>query len=97
MAEPDPAVDPLPVPHPDVVARQVGDDVVLVHLDTSQIFALNATGARFWELLSDGKSRVEIEETIESEYDVSRDEVKASIDALLADLLAESIVQGRGG
>jgi len=93
----DPAVDPLPIPDPDVVARQVGDDVVLVHLDTSQIFALNATGARFWELLNDGKSRVEIEETIESEYDVSRDEVKASIDALLADLLAESIVQGRGG
>lgn len=93
----DPAADFLPIPHPDVVARQVGDDVVLVHLDTSQIFALNATGARFWELLNDGKSRVEIEEVIESEYDVSRDEVKASIDALLADLLAESIVQGRGG
>ncbi len=97
MPGPDPAADLLPIPHPDVVARQVGDDVVLVHLDTSQIFALNATGARFWEFLNDGKSRVEIEETIESEYDVSRDEVKASIDALLADLLAESIVQGRGG
>jgi len=64
MPGPDPAADLLPIPHPDVVARQVGDDVVLVHLDTSQIFALNATGARFWELLSDGKSRVEIEETI---------------------------------
>ena len=54
----------LPVPSPDVVARRVDDEVVLVNLQTNRIFALNSTGARFWELLEGGADRVEIEETL---------------------------------
>jgi len=46
----------LPTPDPEVVARRVDDEIVLMHLGTSHIFALNPTGARFWELLKSGNN-----------------------------------------
>ena len=69
--------------------------MVLVNLRANQIFTLNPTGARFWELLVAGNSRSEIEATLLSEYDVSSDEVAASIDALLAELESEGLVETR--
>jgi len=67
--------------------------VVLVHLKTNRIFSLSPTGARFWELLSDGRTRHEIEAELLEEYDVSREEVTAEIDSLVRMLLTEDLVQ----
>jgi len=83
----------LPEPSPDVVARRVDDEVVLVNLQTNRIFALNPTGARFWELLEGGAGRVEIEEKLIEEYEASPDEIRASIDALVEELRSERLVQ----
>jgi hypothetical protein len=83
----------LPSPSADVVSRRMGDEVVLVHLRTNRIFALSPTGARFWELLSDGGSRSEIEAELLEEYDVSREEVSAEIDSLVKMLQAEGLVR----
>lgn len=84
----------LPTVNPDVVSQRVGNDVVLVHLKTNQIFALNETGARFWELLTDGRSREEIERTLNDEFDVEPEPLRREIDALLADLARQDIVRG---
>lgn len=94
MSTPDPhSADPLPSPSPDVVSRRLGDEVVLVHLKTNRIFALSPTGARFWELLSDGRSRPEIEAELQREYDVSREDVSAEIDSLVRALQVEGLVR----
>jgi hypothetical protein len=85
---------PLLLPSPDVVSRRLGDEVVLVHLKTNRIFALSPTGARFWELLSDGKSRMEIEAALVKEYEVTPAAVSAEIDSLVRTLEAEQLVQG---
>jgi Coenzyme PQQ synthesis protein D (PqqD) len=87
------ATGALPSPGADVVSRRVGDEVVLVHLGTNRIFALSPTGARFWELLSDGRSRPEVEAQLLEEYDVSREEVSAEIDSLVKMLQAEGLVR----
>ena len=84
----------LPAPNPDVVSRRLGDEVVLVHLKTNRIFSLSPTGARFWELLSDGKSRTEIEAALLQEYDVTPEAVSTEIDSLVRTLEAEQLVQG---
>lgn len=83
----------LPSPSPDVVSRRLGDEVVLVHLKTNRIFSLSPTGARFWELLSEGRSRPEIEQALLAEYDVSQAEVSAEIDSLMRSLQAEQLVR----
>jgi hypothetical protein len=92
----DPDSDPtrsLPSPNPDVASRRLGDEVVLVHLRTNRIFSLSPTGARFWELLSDGRTRPEIEAALLDEYEVSREQVSAEIDSLVTMLETEDLVR----
>ena len=92
----DPDSDPprsLPSPNPDVASRRLGDEVVLVHLRTNRIFSLSPTGARFWELLSDGRTRPEIEAALLDEYDVSREQVSTEIDSLVTMLETEDLVR----
>ena len=84
-------------PHPQVVARRVGDEVVLVQLDRNSIHALNQTGARFWELLADGRSRAECCEQMLEEFDVSRAELDREIDELLGQLFREGLLADRQG
>ena len=84
----------LPTPSPDVASRRLGDEVVLVHLKSNRIFSLSPTGARFWELLSDGMTRAETEKQLAEEYDVSREEVSSEIDSLVTMLEAEGLVRG---
>jgi hypothetical protein len=91
-----PGSDPvLPPPDPDVVSRRLGDEIVLVHLKTNRIFSLSATGARFWELLSNGRSRSEIEAELLREYDVSPQQVSTEVDWLVRTLEAERLLQER--
>ena len=66
---------------------------MLVHLKTNRIFSLSPTGALFWELLSDGRTRPEIEAELLEKYDVSREEVTAEIDSLVRMLRTEDLVQ----
>lgn len=80
------------MPSPDVVSRRLGEEVVLVHLRTNRIFALSPTGARFWELLSAGGSRPEIEAELLGEYDVAPEALTAEIDSLLQALALERLV-----
>jgi hypothetical protein len=78
---------------PDVVARRVEDEVVLVHLGRNEIFALNATGARLWELLAEGCSVSEANGQLSREYDVGVEQVRAETDALLKRLSDEGLVR----
>ena len=94
-SDPRPASLPsLPSPSQDVVSRRLGDEVVLVHLKTNRIFSLSPTGARFWELLSDGKSRTEIEAALLEAFEVTTDAVSIEIDSLIRELEAEQLVRG---
>ena len=79
-------------PSQDVVFRRLEDEGVLVHLGTNQIYALNRTGARFWELLEAGHGRAEIARELLREFDVSEPELEQEIGTLLASLVSEGLV-----
>jgi hypothetical protein len=78
---------------PDVLARRVGDELVLVHSARNEVFSLNSTGARLWELLSEGRSRSETVEQITEEFDVTREMAEEEADRLLAALERENLVE----
>lgn len=82
-------------PHPDVVAERVQDEIVLVHLKTNQIYALNATAARAWELLGEGHERDAIAERLQREFDAVPDELQHEIDQLLSSLTDAGLVVRR--
>ena len=78
--------------HPDVVAQRLDDEVVLVNLQTNRIFALNATAARFWELLTAGHDREEIVRVMCDEFEVDAGHLEGEIDSLLSSLASEQLV-----
>jgi coenzyme PQQ synthesis protein D (PqqD) len=80
-------------PNPDVVWRTVDGEVVLVHLTTNRIYALNPTGARLWELLSEGRSGGDIEATLLAEFDVDAAELRLEIERVEGELVAEGLLR----
>jgi len=77
-------------PAGDVIARKLGDSAVLIRLNTNRIYELNATGARIWELLSDGATRQQVVDALRTEFD--DDEIGSAVDELLDVLRAEGLV-----
>ena len=82
----------LPRRSKDVASRRVGDELVLVHLHTNQVYALNETGMRVWEILDTCDDRAELQRTLEGEYDVSSDDIAQSVAEVLDELRAAGLV-----
>ena len=74
------------------VARQVGDEIVVLHLGSGTYFGLDAVGARIWQLMGEEKSLNEICDVVLDEYEVSREDIERDIVALTKDLLAHDLV-----
>jgi hypothetical protein len=81
-----------PSPVEDVVYRELNGQVVLVHLGTDRIYALNETGARFWELLAAGRDRAAIQTQLLDEFDVEPAELDEQIDSLVDELTRAGLV-----
>jgi len=79
-------------PRSGVVAREINDTAVLVHLETNLIYELNATGARVWALLQEGHDRSTICERLGTEFGAPAGEIEEAVDALLADLTREGLI-----
>jgi hypothetical protein len=77
---------------PDVVARKVGDQVVLVDLSTNRFYSLNSTGARLWELVGSEPDREVIRRQMREEFEVDESELAENIDRLLSELIANGLL-----
>jgi Coenzyme PQQ synthesis protein D (PqqD) len=66
--------------NPEVIAKRLDESSVLVHLGTNEIFELNETGTRVWELLGEGVDIDTIVRHLVDEFEVEEgraaDEVK---------------------
>jgi hypothetical protein len=81
--------------NPDVVSRQLGDELVLVHLETNRIFRLNRTAGRLWELIANGAgTEAELFDALSSEYSVGDDELRGEIAGTLERLKRQELVRG---
>ncbi len=72
----------------EVMARQVGEETVILDLASGTYFGLDPVGARIWQLVSEGRALMEVCEVMLAEYDVSRDEIERDLTELL-DALGE--------
>ncbi len=82
-------------PKSEVICRGLGDAAVLVDLTTNQIFELNRTGHRIWELLVEGLDRQAIGDRLQQEFSVERDHLDREIEELLKTLRAERLIVER--
>jgi hypothetical protein len=65
---------------PQVMARLVGDETVILDLASGVYFGLDGVGKRIWESISEGMSLAEATSIIVTEYEV--DESQAQVDVL---------------
>jgi hypothetical protein len=82
-------------PSPDVICRDLGDAGVLIHLGTNQIFELNVTGYRVWQLLQEGLDRDGIESALLREFAVDPEQLRREISELLTGLAAKDLIVDR--
>jgi coenzyme PQQ synthesis protein D (PqqD) len=80
-------------PDPEVVAQRVEGETVLVHLRTNEIYALNSTGSRAWDLLTTGMDRKAVHEELQREFDAPGDQIRDELDALIANLIEKKLLR----
>jgi len=82
-----------PRPSPDVVSRSLGEFGVLVHLKTHEIFQLNETGARIWQLLVAHDSVDSMVAALVEEFHVDIATARHETLALLAELFDRGLIE----
>lgn len=76
----------------EVLARQVGEETVMLDLAKGAYFGLDPVGARMWQLLAEGKTLAEVCDAIAEEYDAPRDAIERDLLALVDDLKAQGLI-----
>ena len=76
----------------DVVARAVGDEMVLLNLESGTYFTLNAVGALVWRGLENSESIANIVGCVISEYEVSPERATADVQHLISSLLESGLL-----
>jgi hypothetical protein len=77
---------------PEVVAREVGGETMLLNLASGTYFGLDAVGGRIWKCLEDGASLAEACDQLEAEFDVTRAQLEGDIIALAGQLVEQGLV-----
>jgi len=76
----------------EVVAREVGNETVLLDLSSGTYFGLDPVGARIWQLLDSGKTLAEVCDMMIEEYEVVREVLESDTLALAGELAAKGLV-----
>ncbi len=78
---------------PRVRWRAVGEEGVVVHLEQGRVLVLNAVGLFAVQRLSNPLSRQALAVAIADEFEVSSEQAEADMDAFLAQLDAEQVLE----
>ena len=98
MSDPELRTNARPLrPSAHVVAQQLGAGTVLINLQTNQIYELNRTARRIWELIVAGLDRAAISERVTEEFDVTSEEVRAGTLSEEAFLKSERLIADDDG
>ncbi len=79
----------------DVVARRLGSSSIVVNLRTNDIYELNNTATRVWELLEHHASLAALVAQLGAEFSADRMRLTSEVRELLARFEAEGLVTVR--
>lgn len=78
---------------PDVVTREVGGELVLLHLGSGTYFGLNPVGGRVWQLLEQADQPIsQLCAAIEAEFDGESAMIEADLLALAMSLEQQGLI-----
>jgi hypothetical protein len=79
-----------------VLARSVGESLVLFHPETERLLTLNACGTRIWELLLEGRNVAQIVVQLTEEFAGPAALIQGQMLEFLAQLESEQIIRREG-
>ena len=77
---------------PHVLARLVGEETVLLDLQTGVYFGLDGVGTFIWEHVSDGRSLAETVDAILAKFEVDEDQALADVVEFAETLLERGLL-----
>jgi hypothetical protein len=81
------------LPGDDVHSESLHGEAVLLDLKTGIYFGLNDVGTRIWELIAEGRSRLDIAASLTREFEVTRDSAERDVAAFLETLHNRGLIQ----
>jgi len=77
---------------PDVLFRLVGDEGVLLNLNTTLYLGLNPVGTRMWNALISASSIQAAYDTLLAEYEVEPAQLRADLEEFIQRLLGQKLI-----
>lgn len=78
---------------PDQVSSDLGEEVVILNLESGKYHGLEDVGARIWELARESRTAGDIEEALLAEYDVEPEQCWRDLTNLLHGLADRGLVE----
>lgn len=75
-----------------VMDRSVGDETVILDLESGTYYGLDPVGARMWVLMGEGKALGEVCDALLEEYDVARERLEEDILKLAGELGEKGLI-----
>ena len=82
---------------PDVLARVVDDEMVLLNLKTEHYIGFDQVATRMWTVLNESDSVEEAFRTLADEYEVPGDTLRSDLDAFIDNLLDHQLIEVHAG
>jgi GeoRSP system PqqD family protein len=76
----------------DVVSANLGDESILLHLDSGIYFGLDSVGNQIWHLLCDGADEETIVGRLLEEYDITEPVLRSDVASFLDQLEAKGLI-----
>ena len=84
--------DEYPVFHPQVAARIIDGEAVIVLPESGQVNILNEVGSRIWELIDGTRSLGEITAIIVAEYNVTAEQAERDVEEFIQELVENKML-----
>jgi len=76
-----------------VLMRQVGDEMVMLHLQRENYYGLDPVGARLMQIAEAGATLAQISERLLEEFDVAREQLEGDVRRIAAELIAAGLLE----
>ena len=76
----------------EVAWREIGDEVVVLHMSTATYLSINGTGRTLWNRLADGATRAELIDALIDAYEIDADRAAKDVDSFIESLAASDLI-----
>jgi len=77
---------------PTLLYSKVGDEIVLLTVESGKYFRVDAVGSRIWELIKEPTSVQSLVEQLTDEYDITKDECLDDVRGFLDELRKDELI-----